>query len=163
VLLTRVLYRKRTPMKEFLVVDAGMNDLIRPALYQSHHEIIPLRKSDRAQILADVVDRSARAAIFWPRIGWWPTRRRGSTGGLHGGRLRICAGVQLQFAAPAAEVLVSGDQWRIIRSRESLEDLVRGEISAYLSDFRLLDNRFGVGLRQLIGRMGAPAAPPFGF
>ena len=49
VLLTRVLYRKRTSRKEFVVVDAAMNDLIRPALYQSHHEIIPLRKNDRAR------------------------------------------------------------------------------------------------------------------
>src|SRR5205085_6473906 len=55
VLLTRVLYRKKTATKEFVVVDAAMNDLIRPSLYQSHHEIIPLRKSDRPPILADVV------------------------------------------------------------------------------------------------------------
>src|SRR5581483_10715881 len=55
VLLTRVLYRKKSAEKEFVVVDAAMNDLIRPALYQSHHEIIPLRKTSRPEIVADVV------------------------------------------------------------------------------------------------------------
>ena len=52
VLLTRLLYRKRSPKKEFLIVDAAMNDLIRPALYQSHHEIVPVRKS--------------AVLLFWP-------------------------------------------------------------------------------------------------
>ena len=47
VLLTRVLYRKRNGDKEFMIVDAAMNDLIRPALYQSHHEIVPLRINGR--------------------------------------------------------------------------------------------------------------------
>src|SRR6202044_2207548 len=55
VLLTRVLYRKSNGEREFIIVDAGMNDLIRPALYQSHHEIVPLRKTPGAAIIADVV------------------------------------------------------------------------------------------------------------
>src|SRR6185295_5817516 len=45
VLLTRVLYRKQTPNKVFIIVDVGMNDLIRPALYQGYHEIVPVRES----------------------------------------------------------------------------------------------------------------------
>src|SRR5207248_5199782 len=67
VLLTRVLYRKSTTMKEFVVVDAAMNDLIRPALYQSHHEIVPLRKSDRAPIRADVVGPVCETGDFLAR------------------------------------------------------------------------------------------------
>ncbi len=81
VLLTRVLYRKRNVNKEFVIVDAAMNDLIRPALYRSHHDILPLRETDRPEIVADVVgpicetgdflarDRTWRMllpAIFWP-------------------------------------------------------------------------------------------------
>src|SRR2546425_6016936 len=67
VLVTRLLYRKRTPQKEFLIVDAAMNDLIRPALYQSHHEIIPLRKSGRASILTDVVGPVCETGDFLAR------------------------------------------------------------------------------------------------
>ena len=48
-LLTRVLYRKKTGDKEFVIVDAAMNDLIRPALYSAHHEILPVRESGRAE------------------------------------------------------------------------------------------------------------------
>ena len=47
VLLTRVLYRKKSPSKEFVMVDAAMNDLIRPSLYKAHHEILPLRHDER--------------------------------------------------------------------------------------------------------------------
>src|SRR6202012_4595535 len=52
VLLTRVLYRKKSPKKEFVIVDAAMNDLIRPTLYHAHHEIVPLRKSNHPKIHA---------------------------------------------------------------------------------------------------------------
>src|SRR6185369_463137 len=67
VLLTRLLYRKRSPKKEFLIVDAAMNDLIRPALYQGHHEIVPLRKNGRTPILADVVGPVCESGDFLAR------------------------------------------------------------------------------------------------
>ena len=67
VLLTRVLYRKQTARKEFVVVDAAMNDLIRPSLYQSHHEIVPLRKNDRPPIVADVVGPICETGDFLAR------------------------------------------------------------------------------------------------
>jgi diaminopimelate decarboxylase len=63
VLLTRALYRKRNGDKEFLIVDAAMNDLIRPSLYRAHHEILPLRKSAQPPVTMDVVGPSARPAI----------------------------------------------------------------------------------------------------
>ena len=66
-LLTRVLYRKQTARKEFVVVDAAMNDLIRPSLYQSRHEIIPLKKSSRGTIVADVVGPVCETTDFLAR------------------------------------------------------------------------------------------------
>ena len=128
VLLTRVLYRKRTPKKEFLVVDAAMNDLIRPALYQSHHEILPLRKSDRAPILADVVGPVCETGDFL-------ARDRQVADAAPGDLLAVCTAGAYGFALSSnynsrprpPEILVSGAQWRIIRARETLEDLVRGE------------------------------------
>ncbi len=128
VLLTRVLYRKRTPKKEFVVVDAAMNDLIRPALYQSHHEIVPLRKSERAPIMADVVGPVCETGDFL-------ARDRQVADAAPGDLLAVCTAGAYGFALSSnynsrprpPEILVSGGQWRTIRTRETLEDLVRGE------------------------------------
>src|SRR5580704_1780519 len=68
VLLTRVLYRKHNGAREFVIVDAAMNDLIRPALYQSHHEIIPLRLDNgRPRLCADVVGPVCESGDFFAR------------------------------------------------------------------------------------------------
>ena len=67
VLLTRVLYRKQTPAKEFVVVDAAMNDLIRPSLYRSHHDILPLRTCASDPIVADVVGPICETGDFLAR------------------------------------------------------------------------------------------------
>ena len=128
VLLTRVLYRKSTPKKEFVVVDAAMNDLIRPALYQSHHEIVPLRKSGRAPILADVVGPVCETGDFL-------ARDRQVADAAPGDLLAVCTAGAYGFALSSnynsrprpPEILVSGGQWRTIRARETLEDLIRGE------------------------------------
>jgi diaminopimelate decarboxylase len=128
VLVTRVLYRKRTPKKEFVVVDAAMNDLLRPSLYQSHHEIIPLRQNGRAPILVDVVGPICETGDFL-------ARNREVASVAPGDYLAICAAGAYGFVLSsnynsrprAAEVLVEGDRWAVIRERETLEDLVRGE------------------------------------
>ena len=74
VLLTRVLYRKQNGAKEFVVVDAAMNDLIRPALYRAHHEIVPVRRNRPARRSPPTWwARSARPAIFWRATASWPT------------------------------------------------------------------------------------------
>ena len=67
VLLTRVLYRKTNGDREFVIVDAAMNDLIRPALYHSHHEIVPLRETQSGTITADVVGPVCESGDFLAR------------------------------------------------------------------------------------------------
>src|SRR5204862_3704777 len=67
VLLTRVLYRKKNGAKEFIVVDAAMNDLIRPALYRAHHEIVPVRRNSLPQVVADVVGPICETGDFLAR------------------------------------------------------------------------------------------------
>ena len=67
VLLTRVLYRKRNGAKEFVVVDAAMNDLIRPSLYRSHHEIVPVRRNALPPVIADVVGPVCETGDFLAR------------------------------------------------------------------------------------------------
>src|SRR5439155_14275344 len=67
VLLTRVLYRKKNGAKEFIVVDAAMNDLLRPALYRAHHEIVPLRRGHLGIVVADVVGPVCETGDFLAR------------------------------------------------------------------------------------------------
>jgi len=128
VLLTRVLYRKRTLEKEFVVVDAAMNDLIRPTLYQSHHEIVAVRKTPRGTVVADVVGPVCETGDFL-------ARGREIDNVLPGDLLAVCTAGAYGFVAASnynsrprpPEVLVEGGHWRVVRRRESLEDLVRGE------------------------------------
>ena len=125
VLLSRVLYRKKTGDKEFVIVDGAMNDLIRPALYGAYHEIMPVRESDRQKIPVDVVGPVCETGDFL-------ARDREMAEVLPGDLLAICSAGAYGFvqssnynARPrAAEVLVEEDAWRIIRRRESHEDLI---------------------------------------
>jgi diaminopimelate decarboxylase len=128
VLLTRVLYRKKNGAKEFIVVDAAMNDLIRPSLYRAHHEIVPLRKSPLPPVKADVVGPVCETGDFLARDREMANVMPGDylavrTAGAYG--FVLSSNYNSRLRAP--EVLVDGDQWRVVREREKLEDLVRGE------------------------------------
>jgi diaminopimelate decarboxylase len=111
-------------------VDAAMNDLIRPSLYRSHHDIMPLRKTDRPEIVADVVGPICETGDFL-------ARDRTLANVAPGDYLAVAATGAYGFVLASnynarrrpPEVLVEGDKWRIIRARESFEDLVRGESS----------------------------------
>jgi len=128
VLLTRVLYRKKTAEKEFMVVDAAMNDLIRPALYHSHHEIVPLRKTGRPEIVADIVGPVCETGDFLARGRRVSNAAPGDylaiqTAGAYG----FVQSSNYNSRTRAPEILVSGDSFRVIRARETYGDLVRGE------------------------------------
>ena len=129
ILLTRVLYRKNTGHKEFLVVDAAMTDLIRPALYGAHHEIVPLRqRPEFGVVTADVVGPVCETGDFL-------ARDRQVANVPPGDVLVVCAAGAYGFALASnynsrprpPEILVDGAGWRVIRARETYEDLVRGE------------------------------------
>ena len=128
VMLTRVLYRKRTQQKEFVVVDAAMNDLIRPSLYKSHHEIIPLRRSPLPPVIADIVGPVCESGDFL-------AKDREIANVLPGDLLAVCTAGAYGFVQASnynsrprpPEVMVDGHEWRIVRARETFEDLIRGE------------------------------------
>ncbi len=128
ILLTRVLYRKKNGAKEFVIVDAAMNDLIRPALYRAHHEVIPVRRNTLPPITADVVGPVCETGDFLAR-----DRRMANV--MPGDFLAVCTAGAYGFVQAsnynsrprAPEVLVEGASWRVIRQRETYEDLVRGE------------------------------------
>ena len=128
VLLTRVLYRKSNGPKEFVVVDAAMNDLIRPSLYRAHHEIIPVRKTSMPPFIADVVGPVCETGDFL-------ARDRQLSGAMPGDFLAVCTAGAYGFVQSsnynsrprAPEVLVEGDRYRVVRQRETYADLIRGE------------------------------------
>jgi len=129
VLLTKVLYRKTTGGKKFVIVDAAMNDLIRPALYQAHHEILPVRSRDVPAMRADVVGPVCETGDFLARDRELPEV-------LPGDVLAVCTAGAYGFAqssnynarARPAEVMVEDTVWTLVRERETYEDLIRGEV-----------------------------------
>lgn len=129
VLLTRVLHRKKTPVKEFVVVDAAMNDLIRPALYRSHHDILPLRQPEPdVTVVADVVGPICETGDFLARDRELADVQPGeflaiASAGAYG----FTQASNYNSRPRAAEVLVEGDRWRVVRERETYADLIRGE------------------------------------
>src|SRR6185295_2471011 len=124
------LYRKKNGEKEFVVVDAAMNDLIRPALYDAHHEILPLRAAATASctLRADVVGPVCESSDFLAQDRQMPEV-------LPGDLLAVCTAGAYGFVQASnynarprpAEVLIENGSWRVVRIRETLDDLVRGE------------------------------------
>ena len=128
VLLARVLYRKHNGAKQFVVVDAAMNDLIRPALYHAHHDIIPVRKNPLPPVVADVVGPVCETGDFLARDRQMANVMPGDfvailTAGAYG----FVQSSNYNSRPRAPELLVEGAAWRVIRKRETYEDLVRGE------------------------------------
>jgi diaminopimelate decarboxylase len=129
ILVTKVLYVKKTPFKKFIIVDAGMNDLIRPALYEAHHEIYALTQSKRPNEKADVVGPICESGDFLAKERMLPRVNEGEYLAV------MCAGAygfsmssNYNSRRRAAEVLVKGRRAAIIRKRESFDDLMRNEV-----------------------------------
>jgi len=128
ILVTKVLYLKKSPNKEFVIVDAGMNDLIRPSLYEAYHHILPARKNRRAEITADVVGPICESGDFIARGRKLNAPARGDllavmSAGAYGYSMSSNYNGRLR----PAEILVKGRKYFIIRERENFGDLVRGE------------------------------------
>ncbi len=128
VLLTRVLYRKTNGDKEYVIVDAAMNDLIRPSLYEAYHEILPLAPSQAAPIEVDIVGPVCESGDWLAKSRTLPTPASGDlyaimTAGAYGFGMAS----NYNSRPRVAEVLIEGDSFRTIRERESWADLIRGE------------------------------------
>jgi diaminopimelate decarboxylase len=129
VLLSTVLYRKSTPTKNFVVVDAGMNDLIRPALYEGHHEIEPLIEptSDLLEKV-DVVGPVCESGDFFAQDRKIPVLAPGD-------RIALMSAGAYGFVMSSTynarpllpEVLIDGNKATVVRERQTWEDLIRGE------------------------------------
>lgn len=128
ILLTRVLYTKKTPKKQFVIVDAGMNDLIRPSLYGSYHHIQPVVSQDRPTETVDVVGPICESGDFLARERALPQVQPGEyLAVMSAGAYGFTMASNYNSRPKAAEVLVHGDTFHVIRLRETWEDLVRAE------------------------------------
>ncbi|HLY06015.1 MAG TPA: diaminopimelate decarboxylase [Rhizomicrobium sp.] len=127
VLLARVLYVKAGEARTFLVLDAGMNDLIRPALYDAHHEIVPVHqaRTDDLMQVYDIVGPVCETADLFARGYSMPPVKSGAlvaimTTGAYGAVMASAYNAR----PPAAEVLVKGGEWSIVRPRMRYDELV---------------------------------------
>jgi diaminopimelate decarboxylase len=132
VLLTRVRCLKETGRKKFAIVDAGMNDLIRPALYEAYHEIVPVAQpSTSTQDKIDVVGPVCESGDFLALEREMPALRQGDLlAVMSAGAYGFVMASSYNSRPLPAEVLVHHDKFRLIRKRQSWDDLVREENAA---------------------------------
>jgi len=129
ILITRVLYIKKTPKKKFIIVDGGMNDLIRPALYSAYHSILPLRRLSGAE-KADVVGPICESGDFLAKERKIAKVREGDYLAVMGaGAYGFSMSSNYNSRPRPAEVMVVKDKVFVIRKRESYADLVRNELT----------------------------------
>ena len=128
VLLSRCLYEKRGTAKTFKIVDAGMNDLIRPALYEGHHEIVPLREPGAARVKVDVVGPICESGDFFCQDRELPDFQPGDVVALmSAGAYGFVMASNYNSRPLPAEVLVDGSTASLVRRRQTLDDLIAGE------------------------------------
>ena len=129
-LLTRVLYRKETDDKKFVVVDAAMNDLIRPAFYDAYHAILAADEARAAAPVetADIVGPICESGDFLAKDRELPRAEEGDLlAVMSAGAYGFAMASNYNARPRAAEILVDGDRYTIVRRRETFEDLVAGE------------------------------------
>ena len=128
-LLARVLQVKRNGKKTFVITDAAMNDLIRPALYQAHHEIVPVRRRRGRPQVADVVGPVCETGDFFARDRKLAPLEPGDLVALlDAGAYGMAQSSNYNTRPRAAEVLVEGGTSRLIRRRETIADLLAPEM-----------------------------------
>ena len=128
VLVARVLYTKKSDAKNFIVVDAAMNDLVRPSLYDAYHEIRPVQITGAPEISADIVGPICESGDFLARSRQIADLGQGELiAVMSAGAYGFSMSSNYNSRPRAAEVLVSGDGFSVIRQREACEDLVRLE------------------------------------
>ena len=132
ILVTKVLYVKKTSKKNFVIVDAAMNDLIRPSLYDAYHEIIPIGKSKvqspKSKVMVDVVGPVCESGDYLAKDRELAEVKSGDLLAiLDAGAYGFSMSSNYNARPKVAEILVEKDKYCIIRKREGYKDLIRGE------------------------------------
>jgi len=127
IFVTKVLYLKKNPDKEFVIVDGGMNDLLRPSLYEAFHDVRHVIKNSRKKVLSDIVGPICESGDFLAKERMI---NRASQGDLLAvmstGAYGFTMSSNYNSRPRAAEVLVQGSEFFIVKERETYKDLVRG-------------------------------------
>ncbi|QWR78296.1 diaminopimelate decarboxylase [Candidatus Magnetomonas plexicatena] len=128
ILLSKVLYVKKGSDRDFIIVDSGMNDLMRPAMYGAYHHIMPVKKTKRKNVFADIVGPICESSDFVGKDRDIQSFEPGELAAImSAGAYGSSMSSNYNSRPRAAEVLVSGTEHYLIRQRETYEDLVRGE------------------------------------
>lgn len=128
VLLTRVLFTKANGARHFVVTDAAMNDLIRPALYGAHHEVLPVHESSAAPQVADLVGPVCESGDFFARDRSLTAAPGDLLAVLDTGAYGMSLSSNYNTRCRPAEVLVEAGKARLIRRRETVDDLLATEV-----------------------------------
>jgi len=129
ILVTKVLYTKENILKKFVIVDAGMNDLIRPAFYQAYHKIIPVEEKNLEYEVVDVVGPICESSDFFAKERKLPKVKRGDfLAIMSAGAYGFVMSSNYNSRPRPPEVLVDGGTYYVIRRRETVEDLLAFEI-----------------------------------
>jgi len=127
-LLTGVVYRKKSGEKDFIVADAGMNDLLRPSLYDAHHEVRSVNE-DGSLANADLVGPVCESGDYLARDRELPDAHEGDLlAVMSAGAYGFSMASNYNSRRRPAEVLVRGDRWAVVREREHMADLIKGEL-----------------------------------
>lgn len=128
ILLTKVLYVKETPVKKFVIVDAGMNDLSRPILYDAYHEILPVEEKGGNEMIVDIVGPICESGDYFARKRALPLVEQGDLLAIFNtGAYGFSMSSNYNARPRACEVMVIDDTFEVVRERETFEDLIRKE------------------------------------
>ena len=128
ILVTKALYTKKSEDKNFVIVDAGMNDLSRPTLYGSFHGIQPVKLMKRSEFVADLVGPICESGDFLAKDRKMPQFERGDLVAImSAGAYGFTMSSNYNSRPRVPEVMVAGDEFYIIREREEYDDLIKGE------------------------------------
>lgn len=135
IFVTKALYLKDNGFKKFLVVDGGMNDLIRPSLYDAYHEIVPVKETKAKKIKVDVVGPICESGDFFAHDRMIPKVNDGDLlAVMSAGAYGYVMASNYNVRGRAPEVMVKGKEFEVITKRETFEDLIKGEsIASFLT------------------------------
>ncbi|MFA5259786.1 MAG: diaminopimelate decarboxylase [Candidatus Omnitrophota bacterium] len=128
IFVTKVLYFKDNGFKKFLIVDGGMNDLIRPSFYGAYHEILPVKESSEPAVQLDIVGPICESGDFLGKARQLPVLTPGELlAVMSAGAYGFVMSSNYNVRCRVPEVMVKGKQYAVVRKRETFEDLIRGE------------------------------------
>ncbi len=134
IFVAKVLYLKDNGFKKFLIVDGGMNDLIRPALYDAYHEIVPVVKTSGRKVKMDIVGPICESGDFFAKDRLFPVLKKGGlVAVMSAGAYGYVMASNYNVRGRCPEVMVRGGEFEATKQRETFDDLMRGEtIPAFL-------------------------------